>query len=218
MRIKGMFEVEGINLHIDIVAPDDEKNLYITNITPECLLIPPERWPIKYLCLSQETERELSEKNINNLRDLLRDGWYNKVTENTKQETKSAIITLREKALIFERTPPRPQDLVGFTIPEEPLVSSDNELKEKKEAPSPETPLIKLGVDIKMTNILAQYYGVNNLKDLDNLSEGRLVMTRDVTAEDIKKLKLNLREGGHIWPKKDKELKHLKSQGLKPAF
>ncbi len=107
MKIKGMLEVSGVNLNVNIEAPDQSREIYVTNVSPQCLIIPRERFDVGYLGLSYPVLEELGRKKIDNLAQLLPIGWELDwvaldLTPRAKAELEDAMAKFRKMVLMTE--------------------------------------------------------------------------------------------------------------------
>jgi hypothetical protein len=106
VRIQGTFNVEGVELNIDIDTLDDEEELYVTNVHPHCLVIPKERWKVEFLGLPQEVIQELERRRLLTLGDLVDDQWEVKadgLDDATFTQVKEAVERFLSIAFVFGR-------------------------------------------------------------------------------------------------------------------
>lgn len=105
MRIEGEVTVEGVKLHVRINAPDNTTELFVTNVHPNCLTIPRERWGIEFLGLSPQALAELRARNITNLSQLADGKWSLGVdgfSMETCAEITESLRMLTDAAIVFE--------------------------------------------------------------------------------------------------------------------
>lgn len=237
MNIKGVLEMEGgPNLHIDIEAPDDQEHIFVTNIHPNCLVIPKERWWVGYLALSPGVLRELRSKAIEHLDQLVDSSWeltVDGLSERARKEIIEALAHFQEIALVFKE-PSREElgkEVVSFPLEKiqakaELAVSPPigEEVKLKPRHVSPDTSLEALMMPLHITTILKVRYEVVTISDVLRLGKRRLVMTPGLSAEDIRKLEIIFERAGHPLESSASEgeagptAEHLTEQGLKPAL
>lgn len=216
MRIKGVVEVEGVRLHVDIQAPDAKEDVYVTNLHPNCLVVPKERWYVEFLGLSQSAQVELAAENIRHLGQLTDGEWKlsrNGLTEGTTRELTEALARLREMALFFEQTPLEQivRELVGFPIPDvtEESVEVAEAASEAGGALPLDTPLKEVPkVAPVMLDLLPFVHKVRTIADVLRLGTGRIIMTPGVSAKDVDRLVQVFAEAGHRLTKEPQEVGH----------
>ncbi|MBI2636699.1 MAG: hypothetical protein HYW81_00700 [Parcubacteria group bacterium] len=223
MRIKGVVEVEGVRLHVDIQAPDEREDVYVTNLHPNCLVVPKERWYVEFLGLSQSAQVELAAENIRHLGQLTDGEWKlsrNGLTEATTSELNAALQHLREMALLFEQTPLEQivRELVGFPIPE--VAEEDAEAGETGTAASEAGGALPLDTPLKevpklapvILDLLPFVHKARTIADVLKLGTGRIIMTPGITAKDVTRLVEVLAEAGHKLTKEPQEAGHAQAQ------
>lgn len=105
MQIQGTLTVEGVQLHVHIDAPDEARELYVTNIPPTALLIPRERVRIEWLGLPPDVIQRLREKGIHALGHLVDGAWRllaSHLDEEERIAVTEALARFLEAALVFE--------------------------------------------------------------------------------------------------------------------
>lgn len=103
MKIQGTLMVEGINLHMYVDAPDSMRNLYITNVPPDAMIVMRERISIEALPFSPRVVASLHEKGIFFLNGLLTPDWKpitRRLSEEEKQEILPILTRFLDAALI----------------------------------------------------------------------------------------------------------------------
>ena len=202
IKITGKVEVEGIVLTINIEAPDDTTELYVTNVSKEYITIPKERMLIEHLGLNESTVRHLEGIGIHNLGQLLASGWevktLNGIPQAAQWDIDRALQEVRRTAIIFEPMPL--QENATAQVGAEPSrkppamsISQSGQLARKVLADREilpqvimlESPFSSLGLNIKVVKAIQKKHGAMNVKELIALGRNRLVMTPGVTSDDI---------------------------------
>ena len=75
MKIQGLLTIEGFNLHVHIDAPDDLKDIFVTDLPPHALVITRERLRIDSLRFPSEVIESLQERGVRFLSDLVNSRW-----------------------------------------------------------------------------------------------------------------------------------------------
>src|SRR3989338_6319697 len=108
MRLKGVLEMEGIKLHLNVELQDGERNIYLAKVHPNCVVIPKERWPVDLLGFSPDCVRMLKSKNVKYLSELVDESWKLVVadfSEKIQQELEVCMNRFKTLALIFDQEP-----------------------------------------------------------------------------------------------------------------
>lgn len=215
MKIQGIVEVEGVRLHIDIEAPDSREDIYVTNIHPNCLVIPKERWPVEHLGLPLTALQELQERGLKYLGEITDSRWQissNGLSEATGQELSEALARLRQTALLFEQSTPEElaREVAGFPIELAPVGQEDvGEIKRKPavvaearvQSQAPDAIFLsELRISRRMKDILLAVHKAKTVADVLALGRVRLVMTPGVSACDIEVLVAELARVSHELP------------------
>lgn len=214
MKITGKVEVEGIILNINIEAPDDATELYVTNVSKEHITIPKERMLISHLGMNENTVRFLEGLNIHNLGQLLENGWDPKPLNNIPQAAQwdidRALQEVRRTAVIFE--PVALQEDASMQVPVEPsrkppemTISQSGQLARKVLADREVLPQVialdnafsSLGFTAKFVKAIQRKHGAINVKELIALGRAHLVMTPGVTSDDIALIEQRLETFGY---------------------
>lgn len=191
MKIQGVLSVEGINFHIDVDAPDDERNIYVTNVHPNCLVIPKERWRVDFLGLPETVVAALHKRGIYTLKVLTDEKWelaIDDLPEETALVIKEALAHFRKIALLFERVERYREPLgVGSAS-----VSVEHTGARKS--------VVTLATDISVCGLsqpqeqALRGKGVTTLADLMKLGRSRLFMTRGFDEKAVERVELTLRK------------------------
>lgn len=202
MRIQGMLTVEGIRLHVDIESFDNERELFVTNVHPSCLVIPRERWRVEFLGLPQHVLAELRENGILTLDRLVDEEWNldrRKIKVSLSEETWQALSysleTLREIALVFDmpKDPSEPRLLEAVFSPKR---KEEREEAERVSRVSEDEDIRVLTLSSATERTLRKYHGVNAIRDLLGLRYEQLIMTRGIDEVEIQKIKAALERLG----------------------
>lgn len=206
MNIKGVMEVEGVRLFIAIDAPDESRDIYVTNVHPNCVVIPKERWPVEYLGLSQYALRDLAEHNVTHLDQLVDGQWQlsrKGLNKNTDDEIIASLDGLRRIALLFEQLTPGEiaRELVGYPVRSSSVSDifiADDQDEVDRASVSPDTPLQEIEeLPAKLRDILHAAHGVSTIADVLKLGLTRVIMTPNVDANDVNLMKIAFEHIGH---------------------
>jgi len=195
MKIRGVVDIEGIALNVIIDAPDDTKELYVTNISARCLVMPKERWPLRCLGLSQEVFRELTDKGFATLDHVVDAHWKIKddlaVRPNTKKELEKQVVYFLDRALIFPdlSVPEENKDKITFPISGEwERVSESHESPAHATIPDPllgQRSLMEFGLPAHIAKKLQVDHGIDTIDDLLRLGKVRVFMTKGLSKKDV---------------------------------
>lgn len=198
MRIKGEIEIEGVKLCIDIEAPDDDRVIFVTNLTPSFLVVPKQRWPVEFLELRPETIEGLRDAGVDTLGDLVDDSWQLTLLpglEQHHQEIRGAIAQLREIAMTFEDHP-EPDALPAsetFPLPEEETRAPASD------SLSLGTQLASIGVPERICVQLLRTRNIGSIRELLQLGRRKLVMTAGIKLDDVQTIERRMADAGVDW-------------------
>ena len=208
MKIQGTVTVEGISLRVDIEAPDDTKELYVTNVHPNCLVIPRERWRVEFLGLPAEIVAALHAHNIFTLGELVDNHWNPRVlglNETIDAKIEEAVAAFRKIALVFERSEngdgrgPTPREKRAL-----PLHATIAELlvakEEDKRSSLFQNDIAFLGLLKPQEDALRKTKGVRTLGDVEKLGHARLMMTEHMDQKGMAKIEAVFRKAGLSLP------------------
>lgn len=206
MKIQGEVEIEGIKLQVNIEAPDDAQNLYVTNVSPTCVVVPRERWQIEWLGLSEKTVRELTKRGLTTIAHLIDDQWQLKIgilPETISEEIKEALERLRSIAIVFKGPVISEEETAPSSVAarRKNLATAAKDLRElvgeiEAIGAGQDKSLTQLGLPNKVIRMLTKRYSVGTAKELAQLGEPRIIMTPGLTAQDISLIKAKLAEIG----------------------
>ena len=193
MKIAGVIDAEGVRLHVDVDVPDDQDEVYVTNVHPNCFVVPYERWRVEFLGLPLETVEKLQKQGILFLGQLERENGKGVIglDEELANAVNGALKKLEEMALIFggvdgyqERT------LAAITTP-------------PKEPDQKVKPELSLDEDIRVVGLrkeqeesLFKNRKIKTLSDLVLLGRSRLLMTDKMDDRGIEEIEATLRKAG----------------------
>jgi hypothetical protein len=126
MKIEGVIRVEGVDLHVDVEVADTTSHIYVTNVHPSTLVIPPERLELRWLALSESTLAELAKTHRTTLADLVdRQGNLRSMQLSTEVEAEVVQVlgALRKAALVFDWNEDATKDL---TVVDSSLIGSSD--------------------------------------------------------------------------------------------
>ena len=180
MKMQGTLEVDGIRLTVDVEAPDDATDLYVTNVHPNCLVIPKERWRIEHMGLSDDAIAYLHHSGIHFLGQLVNGGFKFVLThldENVAKEVNHSLERIRDMALLFE---------TEQAVNHDPTVDS----------PELDVDISTLALPKQQEQSLRKNRGVNTLRDLVKLGKNSLLMTQNIDQKAVDKIEKALRRVG----------------------
>lgn len=195
MKIQGVLSVEGVRLHVDVEAADDEQDLYVTNVHPNCLVVPKERWRIEFLGLPPAALLELKRRQIFTLGQLVDESW-NLGVDGFSTELATCITEalgeFRKIALVFERQASyRP--LQALPITESEQAGTDIAVSQ---ADAQRTDIAELGLPRAQERVLRKTRNVQTYGDLVALGRNRLLMTSQITSKTVQRIEETLRGVG----------------------
>ncbi|MEX1997301.1 MAG: hypothetical protein WEA04_01310 [Candidatus Andersenbacteria bacterium] len=216
MKIEGVIRVEGVDLHVDAEVADAASHIYVTNVHPSTLVIPPERLELRYLALSKAALTALEAKSIKTLADLVdQQGSLRpmKLSTTVKAEVEGVLGALRKAALVFDWNEQATKDqmVVDPSLIQSPGTSKRDVKVEEANGVHVNGQVKKL----KLEEILAgkrpgtrkrllsvqqleslQDQGVATIGDLLAFGEEKLLMTRGFDLTKIAELKEWLQSHG----------------------
>ena len=202
MRVTGSIDVDGVKLVVDVDVPDGMTQVFVTNISSDCLVIPKSRWPITLLELGSMSVQVLQQAGLVSLGDITDDQWNVRLPEPLQplvEEVTKAVQRLRAVALTFDAEEPAvpADDREGF-----PIAVSDSVVAMTEEIsllPPPENdPLDQLiqSVTYELPKRLVRILhdkGVKTVRDLVALGRRKVVFTKGMTAADVDLLDVKLK-------------------------
>lgn len=202
MRVTGSIDVDGVKLVVDVDVPDGMTQVFVTNISPDCLVIPKSRWPITLLELGSMSVQVLQQAGLMTLENITDEQWNVRLPESLQplvEEVTKAVQRLRAVALTFEM-----EQSAAFTDEREgfPITLSDSVAAAARETsllPPPENDPLDLLIESarfelpkRLVRILHDK-GVRTVRDLIALGRRKVVFTKDVTAADVDLLDVKLK-------------------------
>ena len=103
MKIEGMLTMEGVNLHVHIDVPDNLRDVFVTNIPPDALIVTRDRVRIESLGFTPEFVESLRLKGIYYLNHLVNERWHLTLDRLNEQERRTVVPIVRmflEAALV----------------------------------------------------------------------------------------------------------------------
>lgn len=196
MKVQGTLTVEGVKLYVRIDARDDEQELYVTNVHPNCLVIPKERWKVDYLGLPSEVVQELKNRGILFLGQLV-DGKWNLGVSGFNEEMQAVISDALRKfleiALVFDL--PVKYQLGQLFTPQLAAVTQKLRVPDDGK-PVLEQDISTIGLNKNQVDVLKNLKKVRTIGDLMELGRNRILMTPQMDARGIQKIEEALREYG----------------------
>lgn len=191
MKIQGIIEAEGVKLHVDVDVPDDQVEVYVTNVHPNCVVVPQDRWRVEFLGLPREIVKMLHDRGVFFLSQLNHEnekgvlGFDKEVLD----EINEALTKLQEIAIIFEGTDGY-QDRTETAIKESEIILAKPAIESSLEF---DIGIIGLG---RPQEESLHKKGVKTLKDLVALGRSRLLMTDKMDQRGVDKIEVALRKAG----------------------
>lgn len=193
MKVQGTLKLEGVKLHVRIEAPDDERTLYVTNVHPNCLVIPRNRWKIEFLGLPRETIEELHRRDIFFLGQLVNENWTlgaHGLNEEMHRQIGEALRAFFDIALVFDLPPQHQLERLFAPPPEaEAAEGSSNGGSGERES------ITVIGL-LRPQEEALRKKDVTTLGDILQLGRDRLLMTRGVDVRAMEKIETALRKYG----------------------
>ncbi len=219
MRISGTVEVGDVRLMIDIDAPDHERVICVTNVSPQCLVIPRDRWLLDHTDLSASALAELNQANVRTLGDAVDESWQVRLPKNLvhlSDEVQNAVDRLRSLALTFDQESAEEvhSGLHAFPVSENPerrhaptaeqppltLTLSRALVGPKpREEIKPESDLASLGLAAPLIKVLGKI-PVVSVGQLISRGRRQTMMTVGVKASDLSIIEQKLNNNGFQWP------------------
>lgn len=205
MKIRGTVEIEGMTLNVLIDAPDDTTELYVTNISSRCLVIPKERWLVCYLGLSKETFQELTAKGFMTLDHVLDAAWKVRddipLTVPAMDELKKQVHVFLERALIFPDLGILQAREKKETFPIRKKQQRTAAMREKSDTATTPAPLLGQRslsgfLPANIVKTLQVQHGIETIDDLLQLGKVRVFMTKGLSKADVSRIDDYLRNHG----------------------
>ncbi len=194
MKVLGTLNLEGIKLHVQIEAPDDERVLYVTNVHPNCLVIPRDRWKVEFLGLPRATIEELHRRDIFFLGQIVNENWTlgaHGLNEEMLRQIGEALRIFLDIALVFD-LPPKYRLEQLFS----PTAEADGEeTMGPVDGASRDLDVSVIGLLIPQKEALRKK-NINTLGDVLKLGRNRLVMTQGLDGRAMEKIEAALRKYG----------------------
>ncbi len=218
MMIKGVFEVDGVRILVDVDIPAGQREVYVTNVSAQCLVIPRERWRLDLLDLNAATLGALTSAGMKTLDDLVSDNWELKLPDELlefKEAVERAVIRLRSVALTFDplsenveqqRSPfPIPAEQQRRLPPVVPQGQREDQVvvasKSRQQIPLSSS-LTTIGVSGKIAKTLSER-GAATIGQLLERGRSKLVMTPGLKSTDVNLVERKLLEHGFSWPARE---------------
>lgn len=219
MKIEGVIYVEGVDLHVDVEVADSASHVYVTNVHPSTLVIPPERLELRYLALSKTALAALEAKQIKTLADLVdQQGTLRplKLSTTVKAEVEQVLGALRKAALVFDwnKDATKDQTVIDPSLVSSPEASKQAVKVEKLNGAHSDNGQVK---KLKLEEMLAekrpgsrkrlfslkqlvslQSQGITTVEDLLAFGEEKLLMTRGFDLTKIAELNQWLKSHGEV--------------------
>lgn len=206
MKIEGVIRVEGVELHVDVEAPDGATHVYVTNVAPNTLVIPPERLPLRSLALADGTADALAAQGAHTLADLVDQRGEVRVQHlppEVRLEVDRVLEELRAAALVFnwKLKPVAVRDIpISGVLPESiegaPAMG-------RARSPTHDAPEVFLDHHVGEVEVLSQRHreellrkGITTLRDLVALGEEGLLMVKHFDVRKIEQVKVWLAAKG----------------------
>lgn len=195
MRVKGTLTIEGVNLHLNVSAPDDQQEIYLANVHPSCMVIPKDRWKIEYLGLPPEAVQELRSRNISVLGQLVNETWtlgVDGLNDEMRVAINEALDRFLDIALRFE-LPPEKKTVQVPARPQAEVAASPNGTTNGAAPLDLELSVIGL---LKGQETAVKKKGAATLGDLLKLGRNRILMIDKMDVRGMEKIEAALRSHG----------------------
>lgn len=199
MKIEGVIRVEGVELHVDVEAPDGATHVYVTNVAPNTLVIPPERLPLRSLALTDGTADALAARGAHTLADLLDRRGDLKVTDlppERQEDVQRVIAELKTASLVFDW---KLKPVAARAIPISgviPETIAGAPAMGRARSPAHDAPEVVLDHHIGEIEVLSPRHrdellrkGITTLRDLAALGEDGLLMVKHFDVRKIEQVK-----------------------------
>lgn len=216
MKLRGVLEMEGIRLHLNVELQDGECNIYLAKVHPNCVVIPKERWPVDLLGLPPDCVRALKSRKVKSLSELVDESWNLVIggfSEKTQQDIEACVHRFKSLALIFDQ---EPLDVVKVEThvfvdesPHAPKQAEDSALKDPAPAQPYREPeaisIDEFGLSKEETELLRSYHEIETVADVHKRGQARIVMTPGFTHKGVSQLLEGLQRVGYPFNRKHKE-------------
>lgn len=196
MKVQGTLTLEDVKLFVRIDVPDDQREVFVTNVHPDCLVIPKERWRIEFLGLPPDTVQELKDREISTLGQLVDEKWnigVHGLSEETHAVVLDAVRHFLGLALVFE-LPTRYQLENLFSKPL--AVEVEEAVGQGNGSDGLTQDIGTIGLRKPQEDALRNNREVNTFADLLKLGRNRLVMTTQMDEKGMQKIEKALRKFG----------------------
>lgn len=214
-KIQGQLEIHGVILHLDIEAADGVAALYVTNISPQCLVVPRERWKVEWMGLPPDVLEEVKSKGVKTIGDLVgKDGnvTIEGASDRTRKLAEFAWRAIKGQALTFEipegieatATPWVPShtatpSLNGSQVrPDSPDEGRPSQAVPATEGPDLQQALRVLGLPSGVTEAIEARCGVRTIGDMRRVTRSDLYMVPKMQMKYIKQLEERLTPYGVV--------------------
>lgn len=204
MRISGVVVIEGVQLVVNVDAPDDEREIYVTNLHPSFVVVPRERWPVEYLNLSAEVVADLKGAGIHTLWDFTNGAWEVRLPSTVGQHfdaVTNAIGQVRQLAITFEIPTESSREMQKReAVPIGQVVTQQEAVVHRPVSGTLGSSLISIGVPDAVVSKLRRARGeVETIRDLLTLGRRKLVMTTGISAQEVTEVEERIRGAGFDW-------------------
>ncbi|MBI5728252.1 MAG: hypothetical protein HY984_00685 [Candidatus Magasanikbacteria bacterium] len=199
MHIQGEMTIEGVRLVVDIEAPDDDREIFVTNLGPSFITIPKQRWPLEYLDLADETREALRQAGVRTLADVIDRSWQLSLPQGLDgyhDEVWSALESLRSIALTFEALP---DDVAEPGLEPFPIGEEIAKVKAPPSRLSLDTQLASIGVPQSICIKLQKARNTTSIRELLRLGRRKLVMTAGIVVSDVDTIDQKFKGAGVWW-------------------
>lgn len=206
MKIEGMIRVEGVELHVDVEAPDGATHLYVTNVSKNTLVIPPERLALRILGFSKKVQEALEEKRVRTLAELVDERGNLRALDlkpKIRAEVERVLEGLRRAALVFDwkLKPAAVRDIPSFG--ELPLTLTGMPAMGRERSPAHDAPTEVLQQDVEEIEVLNKSHtralrkkGIQTIQDLTALGEEGLLMVPGFDVPKVDQVRAWLKAKG----------------------
>ena len=203
MRIQGVIRVNDVRLIADIDAPDDARDVYITNVSPDYIIIPRERWPLTHLSLSEEVLAAFTAAGLSFLGEIVDAQWTVTLPESLAAHfpvVVEAVGKLRGRAITFDGDEGPSSQRTQIPIPMDALVQDRAVLPLLHTIKDPTTlSLSEAGFPPKLVGLLKTHRQITTVRSLIEAGKRRVTMTTGVNNADVELIGRRLEQLGLSW-------------------
>lgn len=203
MRIRGVIHVNDVRLVADIDAPDDVRDVYVTNVSPDYIIIPRDRWLLAHLSLPEDVLAAFTAVGIRFLGEVVDAQWTVTLPASLAVHfpvVVGAVSDLRGRAITFDVGQEGPSNRDPIPIPTEAVAKDRAVLPLLQSLGNPlDLGLAEAGFPDKLAGVLRTQRAVTSVRLLIAAGKRRVTMTQGVNNTDIEVIERRLEQLGLGW-------------------